>query len=261
MTAGIAATLAGTVFAGPDKPQVEVWKSPTCGCCRDWIKHLEANGFSVRVFDTGNTGMRGRLGIPEKFGSCHTARVGGYAVEGHVPAREIHRLLKERPAAVGLAVPRCRSAHPAWTAPRTAAAAIRMTCCWSAAMAAAALSKATVERKPAMKPFVLSVTLASALLAPAWAQPKADEHSAHHPASTAAADEMVAGEIRKVDKGTAKITIKHAEIKSLDMPAMTMVFQVKEPGLLDKVKAGDKVRFKAEQTGTAYVVTAIEPVR
>jgi Cu/Ag efflux protein CusF len=112
-----------------------------------------------------------------------------------------------------------------------------------------------------MTPFVLSVVLASAFVAPAWAQPKADEHSSHHPASTAAADEMVAGEVRKVDKDTAKITIKHAEIRGLDMPAMTMVFQVRQPGLLDKVKAGDKVRFKAEQAGTAYVVTAIEPVR
>jgi Cu(I)/Ag(I) efflux system periplasmic protein CusF len=112
-----------------------------------------------------------------------------------------------------------------------------------------------------MKPFVLSVVLANAFIGPAWSQPKADEHSAHHPANTAAADEMVAGEIRKVDKGNAKITIKHAEMRSLDMPAMTMVFQVKEPGLLDKVKVGDKVRFKAEQAGTAYVVTAIEPVR
>jgi Cu/Ag efflux protein CusF len=111
-----------------------------------------------------------------------------------------------------------------------------------------------------MKPFVLSVVLASAFVATTWAQPKVDEHSSHHPASTTAADEMVAGEIRKVDKDTAKITIKHAEIRGLDMPAMTMVFQVKEPGLLDKVKVGDKVRFKAAQTGAAYVVTAIEPV-
>ncbi len=84
---------------------VEVWKDPSCGCCKDWIKHLEANGFAVRVFETGNTAMRARLGMPAKFGSCHTARVGGYVVEGHVPAREIRRLLQSRPAALGLAVP------------------------------------------------------------------------------------------------------------------------------------------------------------
>ncbi len=67
--------------------------------------------------------------------------------------------------------------------------------------------------------------------------------------------DMTAGEIRKVDKETKKITIKHAEIKNLEMPAMTMVFQVKEAALLDKVQAGDKVKFKAEKIGSAYVVT------
>ena len=86
-------------------PLVEVWKSPTCGCCKDWIAHLEANGFRTKVNDTGNTAVRSRLGIDMKHGSCHTALVGGYALEGHVPAREIRRLLKERPAAIGLAVP------------------------------------------------------------------------------------------------------------------------------------------------------------
>ena len=86
-------------------PLVEVWKDPNCGCCGDWIKHLEGHGFSVRVHEVGNTAARKRLGIPEKLGSCHTALVGGYAIEGHVPAREIHRLLKEKPQAIGLTVP------------------------------------------------------------------------------------------------------------------------------------------------------------
>jgi hypothetical protein len=87
------------------RPLVEVWKSPTCGCCKDWIAHLEANGFASKVHDTGNTGMRGRLGIPVALGSCHTALVGGYAIEGHVPAADLRRLLAERPQAIGLAVP------------------------------------------------------------------------------------------------------------------------------------------------------------
>lgn len=86
-------------------PVVEVWKSPTCGCCKDWIAHLEANGFEVRTQDSGNTAVRARLGLPERYGSCHTARVGGYVVEGHVPAEDIRRLLAERPQALGLAVP------------------------------------------------------------------------------------------------------------------------------------------------------------
>ncbi|WP_327081066.1 DUF411 domain-containing protein [Polaromonas sp. CG_9.5] len=87
------------------RPKVEVWKDPDCGCCKDWVSHLEANGFQVSVHDSGNAEARTRLGVPDKLGSCHTAQVGGYALEGHVPARDIKRLLKERPKAVGLAVP------------------------------------------------------------------------------------------------------------------------------------------------------------
>lgn len=89
----------------PAKVLVEVWKDPNCGCCGDWVKHLEANGFAVKVNDSGNNAMRARLGIPPKLGSCHTALVGGYAVEGHVPAREIRKLLKDQPQAIGLTVP------------------------------------------------------------------------------------------------------------------------------------------------------------
>ncbi len=73
--------------------------------------------------------------------------------------------------------------------------------------------------------------------------------------------EMVAGEVRKVDKDTRKITLRHGEIKQLDMPAMTMVFQVKDPAMLEKVKAGDKVMFKAEGKGGALTVTEIEPAK
>jgi len=89
----------------PGMPQVDIWLSPSCGCCKDWVAHLQANGFRTVVHETGNTAMRARLGIATKYGSCHTARVGGYAIEGHVPAADIHRLLNERPKAVGLAVP------------------------------------------------------------------------------------------------------------------------------------------------------------
>ncbi|WP_198140675.1 DUF411 domain-containing protein [Polaromonas naphthalenivorans] len=104
------ASLAGSATLAPGlmaqtRPQVEVWKDPDCGCCKDWVSHLEASGFQVRVHDSGNAQARARLGVPDKLGSCHTAQVGGYALEGHVPARDIQRLLKERPKAVGLAVP------------------------------------------------------------------------------------------------------------------------------------------------------------
>ena len=77
----------------------------------------------------------------------------------------------------------------------------------------------------------------------------------------AAATDMAEGEIRKVDMEAKKITIKHGEIKNLNMPGMTMVFQVKDPALLDTVKAGDKIRFKAEKAGGAIVVTDIQPAK
>ena len=99
-----------TIFA-------EVWKSPTCGCCKDWITHLEANGFRVKVHDVGNTAARARLKIAAKLGSCHTALVGRYAIEGHVPAADIQRLLKERPDAIGLAVPGMPHGSPGMDGP------------------------------------------------------------------------------------------------------------------------------------------------
>lgn len=103
------------------RPQVEVWKDPECGCCKDWVAHLEANGFQVRVHDSGNTAARKRLGIPDKLGSCHTAEVSikgkPYALEGHVPAREVKRLLKEAPQAIGLAVPGMPVGSPGMDAP------------------------------------------------------------------------------------------------------------------------------------------------
>lgn len=95
-----------SLSAAPSQsPVVEVWKDPSCGCCKDWVSHMEASGFQVKVSDTGNNAVRARLGIDRKLGSCHTALVRGYAIEGHVPAREVKRLLAERPAAAGLAVP------------------------------------------------------------------------------------------------------------------------------------------------------------
>lgn len=106
LLAGLVLAATGRAAAqGDPLPQVEVWKSPSCGCCKDWVAHLEASGFRVRIHDEGNTNARAALRMPVQYGSCHTAKVGRYAIEGHVPAREIKRLLKERPDAVGLAVP------------------------------------------------------------------------------------------------------------------------------------------------------------
>lgn len=86
-------------------PVLQVWKDPNCGCCKDWISYLQRDGFQVQVFETGNTAVRQRLGLPVKYGSCHTALIGGYVVEGHVNAREIRRLLADKPQAIGITVP------------------------------------------------------------------------------------------------------------------------------------------------------------
>ena len=91
---------------------VRVWKDPDCGCCNQWIAHLRRYGFDVTVNDSGTEAARARAGIATRYGSCHTALVEGYAVEGHVPARDIQRLIKERPNAIGLAVPGMPNGSP-----------------------------------------------------------------------------------------------------------------------------------------------------
>ncbi len=87
-------------------PHVQAYKTPTCGCCGMWVRHLKENGFQVTVQDVESTAeYRRKYGVPEALQSCHTGVVEGYALEGHVPASEIRRLLRERPKMKGLAVP------------------------------------------------------------------------------------------------------------------------------------------------------------
>ena len=84
---------------------VRIWKSPTCGCCSEWAEHLRASGFTVEVIDVEDVDdVKRQMGVPEPLWSCHTASVGGYVIEGHVPAADIRRLLGERPDVAGLAV-------------------------------------------------------------------------------------------------------------------------------------------------------------
>ena len=104
----------------------------------------------------------------------------------------------------------------------------------------------------------LIAALAIALLAPLGAL--ADD--AHHkPAAAAGTGSLTDGEVRKIDLEAGKVTLKHADIKSLDMPAMTMAFAVKDAAMLDRVKAGDQVRFRVEKIGETYTVVAIERAR
>ena len=111
--------------------------------------------------------------------------------------------------------------------------------------------------KLTLSTLLMSLTLA----APAFAQQKADDHSAHHSVASATApvtEDMFGAEVRKVDKDAAKVTLKHGEIKSLGMPPMTMVFSVRDKAMLDSVKAGDKVRFRAVIEACKYMVTDIK---
>ena len=88
------------------KPLITVFKNASCGCCKLWVVHLEKAGFATQVHDIDNLGpIKERVGIPVAMGACHTAEVGGYFVEGHVPAEDIQRLLREKPDAKGLTVP------------------------------------------------------------------------------------------------------------------------------------------------------------
>lgn len=93
--------------------RIHVYKNPDCGCCGEWVRHLEAAGFSVQVTEVLDTAQtRKKLGMPDKFGSCHSATADGYLLEGHVPAAEIKRLLVSRPKALGLAVPGMPAGSP-----------------------------------------------------------------------------------------------------------------------------------------------------
>lgn len=110
---GPATSPASSGGAGQALPVVEIYKSAECGCCKAWAEHLQKNGFTVILHDVDDIpAARKKLGMPDRYGSCHTARAGQYLVEGHVPAADIKRLLKDRPKAIGLAVPSMPAGSP-----------------------------------------------------------------------------------------------------------------------------------------------------
>lgn len=234
LSAAIGLSLAGTgAFAQAALPPLQVWKDPSCGCCNDWVALMRADGFQVQVFDSGNTAVRQRLGLPATLGSCHTALVGGYVVEGHVAASEVRRLLAEKPEAIGLAVPGMPVGSPGMDGPVYG------------------------DRRDAYDVLLVRLDGSTRVFQ-------------HHAGNASSGFKRTAGEatgvlptveaeVRKVDASAGKITLKHGDISNLDMPPMTMVFQVKDPALLGKVKAGDKVRFTAAKVNGAYTVMSIEP--
>ena len=233
-----AAVLALTGFertAMAQASNVQVWKDPNCGCCQLWVEHLQASGFKVEVRDVGNTAARKRLGMPEQLGSCHTASVGGYVIEGHVPAAEIQRLLKERPAALGLSVPGMPIGSPGMDGPEYKGRKD-------------AYDVLLVQKDGTAKSFQHYPGL------PRMAQRDGLQRVSEDAASLPWAQ----AEVRRIDKVTGKVALKHGEIKNLDMPPMSMVFQVKDPSQLDALQVGQKVRFQAVQDKGAYWVLRIE---
>jgi hypothetical protein len=92
--------------AAPKQTKITVYKDPSCGCCKNWIEHLKKHGYAVDAKDTPDMAeVKRTLGVPEALTACHTAVVNGYLIEGHVPAADIARLLKQKPKIAGLAVP------------------------------------------------------------------------------------------------------------------------------------------------------------
>jgi hypothetical protein len=119
LTLAALAALGITTAAAPSrvdhsgKPTITVYKDPDCGCCKNWIEHLIKHGYTVKVKDTRELKkVKQSLGIPEKLEACHTALVGAYLVEGHVPAEDIDRLLKTKPKVAGIAVPGMPAGSP-----------------------------------------------------------------------------------------------------------------------------------------------------
>lgn len=115
---GQQSTSPGGAVASDSLPAMTVYKSPSCGCCSKWVEHIESAGFTVKTRDLSDvTPKKNELGVPTRLRSCHTAKVGDYVVEGHVPAADVKRLLNERPEIAGLAVPGMPAGSPGMEVP------------------------------------------------------------------------------------------------------------------------------------------------
>lgn len=213
-------------------PLVEVWKDPQCGCCDDWITYLERNGFAVRAFNTGNIAARQRLGLPERYGSCHTARVDGYVIEGHVPAPDIRRLLQERPQALGISVPGMPIGSPGMDGPlyrgrqdpfhvlligRDGSSTI-----WASYHQPAAASAASPRNGQATA-------------------------GSGDSGSDSAGRPWVEAEVRRLIPERQSVSLRHGPIPNLEMTGMTMVFKLHDPALLAQLRPGQRIRFSADR--------------
>lgn len=286
-----AALVAPRLLRAATGTPIEVWKDPSCGCCHDWIAHMQANGFSFTIHDTGNNAVRTRLGLPQKLGSCHTALVGGYLIEGHVSASDVRALLQQKPKALGLRT--CSRSHSARHARRLARHGWRgvrqpprpLRCAAGGARWQHPRLQELQPKGLVMKPLARSVVtlLLASALGPVLAQAPApaDDHDSHHPAAAPTApaaqgnpgnapadqsdlsdlNDLSNGEITRWDPRTLKVTIRHGEIKNLGMPPMTMVFRVNDASMLAPFQPGDKVLFRVEQQSGGYFITRMEAAR
>jgi hypothetical protein len=114
----LAALLLAPAAHAEDK-HIEVWKSASCGCCQGWIDYMESKGYKAKVTELDDMdAIKAQLGVPTRMQSCHTARVNGYIIEGHVPAEAIDKLLAEKPKVSGIASPGMPSGSPGMSGPK-----------------------------------------------------------------------------------------------------------------------------------------------
>jgi hypothetical protein len=119
LVVGASAEVLGASQTVPTGTPIEIWKTPTCGCCKLWVDHMRAAGFRPTVHDLNDVSpIKRKRGVPSSLESCHTAVVGGYTVEGHVPADVVRQALKQRPKIAGLAVPGMPMGSPGMEGPR-----------------------------------------------------------------------------------------------------------------------------------------------
>ena len=208
-----------------DVTPMQVWTGPGCSCCHDWITHLQANGFAVTTHDGGNMDARGRLGMPIRYASCHTGEVAGYAIEGHVPAGEIHRLLEEQPDAIGLSVPAMPRGSPGMDGPVYGGV-----------------------RDP--YDVLLIQRDGSSTLYRSYRS--SHSHEAPHQSPTHSAE----GTLTAIDRTAGTVSISHGAIASIGWPAMTMNFTLADPKSVADFAPGQRVAFEfTVQGGMTATVT------
>jgi Cu/Ag efflux protein CusF len=235
---------------------VLVFRNPSCGCCGAWIEHLQAAGFSVTVREVSDLApVRRQLGLQERYASCHTATVGGYVLEGHVPAADLERLLASKPVALGLAVPGMPVGSPGMEVGGQQEA-------YDVLLVARDGSARVFNHYPHHHGSSHPETAAGRQgTSPAPTRSHGSASSSERTSDRdASAIPLVDGVVRRIDREARKVTLRHGPIPNLEMPEMTMVFQVADPAMLDGLEAASAIRFKAERRNGQLTLTYIEPV-